>query len=463
MPKVTVYMPSYNYAHYVEEAIESVLNQTFQDFELLIFNDGSTDNTKEILKKYENNPKIKIFHQENLGFPKTCNKALQMAQGEYIIRLDADDVFDENILLILSKTLDDKPNIGLVYPDYFEMDEKGKFKGVVIRKKLGEETKLLDLPAHGACTMIRKKYLKEIGGYNEDIKCQDGYDLWIRFIQKYKPCNINLPLFHYRKHSGSVTAQSKKILETRKEIKENFVEKKDLNKKSCLIIPIRKKSKVYDNLPLKKINNKHLMEYITEEAVKSKADKVVMVTESEDIAEVARKKENVEVIIRPEELAAPGMPIEPTVNFVLNKLKEQNFSPNIIGVLFYTSPLIKSKHLNEAINTLLIYEADSVVGVRENPRFHYIHDELGLKPLFKKRSIKHEREYLYEESGSFVFSKIDAITENSLTGKRISHIVLTEDESVDIEDKFTFWLAEKILTNREEIENLDNKKITRGY
>ena len=215
MPKITVYIPSYNYAHFIDDAIESVLKQTYQDFELLIFNDGSTDNTEEVLKKYETNPKIKIIHQENIGMPKTCNKALNMAQGDYIIRLDADDIFDENILLILAKNLDQKPEIGLVYPDYFEIDEKGVFKEVIMRKKLGEEAKLLDLPAHGACTMIRKKYLKDVGGYNEQIKCQDGYDLWIRFIQKYKPYNINLPLFYYRKHSESLTAQSKKILDTR--------------------------------------------------------------------------------------------------------------------------------------------------------------------------------------------------------------------------------------------------------
>lgn len=463
MVKVTVYMPSYNYAHYIREAVKSVLKQTFQDFELLIFNDGSTDNTKDILKDYENNPKIKIFHQENMGMPKTCNRALNIAKGDYIIRLDADDIFDENILFILSSILDSKPDVGLVYPDYFEMDEKGEFKGIVIRKNLAKEVKLLDLPAHGACTMIRKNNLKDLGGYNEDIKCQDGYDLWIRFIQKYKPYNINLPLFYYRKHSGSITAQSKKILDTRKQIKENFVEKNGLNKKCCLIIPIRRKSRVYDDLPLKKINNKYLMEYVIDEALLSKADKVVVVTESEEIAEVARKKKKVEVIIRPEEFSASGMPIEPTINFVLDKLKEKDFLPYLVGILFYTSPLIKSRHLNEAINNLLIYDSDSVVSVRENQRFHYVHDEFGLKPLFKKRSIKHEREFLYEESGSFVFSKINSIAPDCFTGKLMSHIILTEDESIDIEDKFNFWLAEKILTNRDEIENLDDKKITRGY
>ena len=461
-PKVTVYITSYNYADYVEKAVESVLNQTLQDFELLIFNDGSTDNTEEVLKKYEANPKITVINQQNKGMPKTCNEAIRKAKGEYIVRLDADDYFDENMLFVLANVLDSKPELGMVYPDYYEIDDCGEIIGIVRRKKIGQESKLLDLPAHGACTMVRRQYLLDLGCYSEDIKCQDGYDLWIRFIQKYNPYNANLPLFYYRKHSRSMTATSKKILQARKYIKEKFVKNKEEMPESCIIIPIRRQSNVYEDLPLKKINGKYLADYVIDAAMQSKASKVVVTTEDEEIAEIFRNK-GVHVVMRPQELASFKMPIEPTIKYVLSKLIEENFVPSIIGVLFYTSPLINKAHIDEAINTLAIYDSDSVVGVRENMRLHYIHGEDGLEPLFKDRKIKQEREHLYEESGAMVFSRSSVLEGDKLVGKRISHIVLTEDESIDIEDKYSYWLAEKILTEKETLEQLDNKKITRGY
>lgn len=461
-PKITVYITSYNYEKYIEKAIQSVLHQTLQDFELLIFDDGSTDNSREIIKKYENHPKIKVIYQENQGMPKTCNKALGMAQGDYIIRLDADDYFDENILLVLSHILDTKPDVGLVYPDYFEIDENNHLTNFVRRKKLGKESKHMDLPAHGACTMIRKKCLDEIGGYSEDIKCQDGYDLWIKFIQKFEPYNVNVPLFYYRKHSQSSTTHSKKILETRKVIKNKFVEKNNIQKKTCLIIPIRRNSRIYEDLPLKKINNKHLMDYVIDEAVKTGVDKVIVTTEDQEIAEIIKNK-GLDVIVRPKELSGIGTPIEPTVNFVLENLeKNKGFIPDIVGVLFFTSPLIKSKHLQEAINTLIIYNADSVVSVTENSRLHYNHDQFGLRPLFQKRAIKDEREFLYEESGAFIFSKRNVVSKDKFVGQKISHVILTENESIDIENKFTYWLVEQILKNKEQVEKLDIQGIMRG-
>jgi len=183
--KVTVYIPCYNYASFVDRAIRSVIAQTMSDWELIIINDGSTDNTSEIVSKYRDQPKIRIVEQENKGLTISNNIALRLANGKYIIRLDADDYFDENILSILSNILDTKPEVGLVFPDYYHIDENGEIIEIVRRKKIREEVELLDLPAHGACTMIRKRCLIELKGYEEEFSCQDGYELWIKFINKF--------------------------------------------------------------------------------------------------------------------------------------------------------------------------------------------------------------------------------------------------------------------------------------
>ncbi|MBI2547967.1 glycosyltransferase [Candidatus Woesearchaeota archaeon] len=463
MVKITVYIASYNYGKFLETAIKSVLKQTIQDFELIIFDDGSTDNTKSILGKYENHPKIKIIYQQNQGLPKTSNKALQMSTGEYIIRLDADDYFDENIILLLSHVLDTKPDVALVYPDYYEINEEGEIIGIVRRKKIGEEAKLLDLPAHGACTMIRKKVLLQIGGYCEDIGCQDGYDLWLKLTKKFKPYNVNIPLFYYRKHHQSLTSQPTKILEARRQLKEKFVKDVMKKKKVCMIIPVRRESAILPDLPFQKVGGKPLMGYAITAALKAKAvAKVIVTTEDTEIASIA-KTLGAEVILRPASLAKTNTPIEPTITYVLDKLKQQNFSPDIVGVLFYTSPLITEKHINEAIHTLVIFNADTVIGVKENQRLHYIHGKNGLEPLFTKRLLKIERSFLYEESGSLIVSRRSAITKKSIAGKSMSHIVLPDEEAIDIEDLFTFWLIKMILEHHDERENLLNKKISRGY
>ena len=123
MPKITVYITAYNYGKYIAKAIQSVFKQTLDDWELIIINDGSTDNTAEVLAQYKKHPKIRIVEQENKGLNVANNIALRLSNGKYIIRLDADDYFDENILLVLSNVLDTKPEIGLVYPDYYHINE----------------------------------------------------------------------------------------------------------------------------------------------------------------------------------------------------------------------------------------------------------------------------------------------------------------------------------------------------
>ncbi len=223
MPRVTVYIPTHNYGRYLSQAIDSVIKQKFDGWELIVIDDGSTDNTADILKKFDGHPKIRILRQDRKGLTITNNIALRLSRGKYIMRLDADDYLDENALLVLSNILDTHPGVGLVYPDYYRVDVAGEIIDLERRKKIGEEVALLDLPAHGACTMIRKSCLMELGGYNEALPCQDGYDLWIRFINRFKPYNVNIPLFYYRQHSVSLTQDKRKILLARHRAKRDFV------------------------------------------------------------------------------------------------------------------------------------------------------------------------------------------------------------------------------------------------
>jgi len=457
MPKVSLYMPTYNCGEYINQAIESILTQTFQDFELIVIDDASMDDTSDILKNYEKNPKIKIIkNDKNLGFVRSAIKAINMAKGDYIMRLDADDYLDENALFIMNHTLDNHPEFGMVYPDYFEIDEKGNIIDYFRKNKIGREIELLDLPANGACTLMRKSCYKAIGGYRDDIIMQDKYDLWIKFIRKFEPYNINLPLFYYRRHGGNISNNTKKLLKTRRYIKEKFTEQYEKEKLKILaIIPTRARFSIYPDFPLRKIAGKPLI-YYPIKAVTNAAfiKKSVFVTEDKNLAKEA-KKYGIETMLRPEKLAASGIGIEPTINHVLQHLKKRDkFSPDIVVILFITSPLITSEHINSAINTLLIYDADSLISVRENRKFHHKHGKHGLEPLYSKRLLREEKDLLYEETGSIIVTKRKFINENTILGNKIGHILLSEDEAIDIDNKFQFWLVEQIIKNKKDIDKL---------
>ena len=186
---------------------------------LIIINDASTDNTGDVMNLYRGHPQIFLHNTTGIGLPAVCNFALSQAKGDYIIRLDGDDMFDENILLVLGTYLVQNPNVALVFPDYFLIDDFGEIYAHETRQRLYKENHMLDIPPHGACTLIRKKILEDVGGYRLDLGVQDGFDLWSRIRDKYKSANVNLPLFYYRRHGKNITSNTHRILAARRKIK----------------------------------------------------------------------------------------------------------------------------------------------------------------------------------------------------------------------------------------------------
>lgn len=449
MPKVTVYIPTHNYARFVEQAIKSVVNQKFNDWELIVIDDGSTDDTSDVLKKYADNPRIKIIHQEKKGLTVTNNIALRLSRGKYIMRLDADDYLDENALLVLSNILDAHPEVGLVYPDYYRVDERCEIIDIERRKKIGEEVSLLDLPAHGACTMIRKSCLVDLGGYDETLSCQDGYDLWIRFINRFKPYNVNIPLFYYRQHSKSLTQDKRKLLMARHRANRNFVKAKfgkDIPK-VLAIVPVRKRVNILSDAALKELAGKPLIYHTISEALKTDLlDKVVVTTDDEDILKYVGDFSKIIGVKRPPELSLPNSRIEPTVDYVLSFLKKtQHYHPDAVMLLYIHTPLRNHMHIEKAIDAMLIFDVDSVVSVCEELSFYYRHTKDGLSPLTKKRLLRLERDALYKENGAIYLSRMSAIKKGNFLGRKIGHIVMLPEESIKIDSDFNFWLAEKII------------------
>ena len=121
-PLISVYITSYNYENYLQESIDSVKNQTLKNFELLIIDDGSTDNSRQIIKK-NLSPKIKCIFQKRKGLNVTNNIAIKNTSGKYVVRLDADDCLCPDALKKMSAALEKDKKAAMVFPDYYETDK----------------------------------------------------------------------------------------------------------------------------------------------------------------------------------------------------------------------------------------------------------------------------------------------------------------------------------------------------
>ncbi len=207
-PKISVIIPCFNYGRFIEEAVHSVLAQSFKDYEIIIVDDGSTDShTLEILNKIENeHPEIIIIHQPNGHLSNARNNGIKASRGEFYLPLDADDTIEPTILEKCYDLISQEPELGFVYPYvHFFGNEEYVWEN--------QEFNFYDLlwanhPTLSA--LIRKKAWEEIGGYDEAMK--DGYEDWEFWIRMGKHGWFGKlwrePLFNYRQHGVSMLKET---------------------------------------------------------------------------------------------------------------------------------------------------------------------------------------------------------------------------------------------------------------
>ncbi len=451
-PLITVYITNYNYGNYLAEAVESVLNQSCQGFELIIVDDGSTDNSIEIIESYKDLDRIKIIYQKNKGLNVTNNIAMRSAQGKYLVRLDADDFLHPEALEIMSSTLENDESLGLVFPDYYYVDEQGTKIGEERRHNFEKEVSLFDQPAHGACTMVRLNWLKDLGGYNESFNCQDGYDLWLKFILHHKVSNINRPLFYYRRHGNNLTNNEERILSTRKRIKDYYVDHHEISTpKTVAILPIRSELISGESLPLFQLpDGESVLEKVALEAATARKVDLLVITSAEDqlIQEAFKiKHEKILVLKRPKEYARLNEPLTKTIQLVVDEVRANHFHPEAILSLSIEYPFISSDYIDDAINTISVFEANSVLSVRPDNKMYYQHDGSGLKPLLDQMKFtKLEREALYKAAGGIVASTIENFEKTGkLVGGKVSNIVVDQKTAHGIFSEFDFQVYKTLI------------------
>ncbi len=211
-PPVTVLLPVYNAGNYVAEAIQSVLQQDFSNFELLIINDGSTDSSASVIAQFHD-PRIRVIHQENKGLVATLNRGLDLAKGRYIARFDADDVCYPHRLGLQFSFLEEHPDYVLVGSEADYMDETGKHIFTYKFQQYEDEgiraDNFIHCPVIHAAVMFRKQAVLDAGGYNPRAITFEDHLLWRNLAAFGKMKNLPLPLIKVRFNPNSVTIDEK--------------------------------------------------------------------------------------------------------------------------------------------------------------------------------------------------------------------------------------------------------------
>ena len=207
-PCVSVLMSVYNGERYLEEAIESILNQTFRDFEFIIINDGSADGTAGILAHYQRvDDRVRVYDQENRGLVASLNRGGQLARGEYIARMDADDVSLPERLRKQVDYMETHPEVGVMGTQMKQIDEKGRLLSAFDAPLAHEAIlwkMLFECAIAHPTVLMRRHLLIEAGGYDPSYAHIEDTELWSRLIWVTRFANHRESLFLRRWHKESV-------------------------------------------------------------------------------------------------------------------------------------------------------------------------------------------------------------------------------------------------------------------
>jgi glycosyltransferase involved in cell wall biosynthesis len=213
-PKVSVVICTYNRAQYLPQAIESVLVQSFQDFELIVVDDASKDNTQTVMEKYISNNKVRyIKNSKNLGLGKNRVESTREARGEYIAILDSDDYWvDVNKISKQVDFLDKNKNVGVVGTFGKIVNDKNDVIGNLEYKTNNQDIRKKILSYHQflhSSVLFRKDAFIELGGYDETLSPAEDFDLILKIGKRYEMANLSEYTTHYRIHSENSSSKDR--------------------------------------------------------------------------------------------------------------------------------------------------------------------------------------------------------------------------------------------------------------
>jgi len=275
-PMVSFLMPVYNGQDYLKPAMDSLLNQTFRDFEIVIVNDGSTDDSQSIIESYKD-PRIVLINQKNQGVARSLNNGLKVAKGKYIRRHDADDTSTPDSLKIQVEFLEANPDFVMVCTQTAFMTSNGKiamdfrlpqnryFDGKSLRELTLDDFKPdRAAPAVHGTACFRRQEVLDIGCYRPEFIVSEDNDLWMRLLEKYRIAIQNNLTYFIRIHGSSATAvHSNKIQHFRNLLQEFSKQRRELGSDPIMrgeTVPPPPAEKVVEQKPVTPPKGKHVRE-----------------------------------------------------------------------------------------------------------------------------------------------------------------------------------------------------------
>lgn len=213
-PLVSVIIPTHNHAHFITEAIQSVFNQSYRNYEVIVIDDGSMDNTREVVARFSED--VRYIRQGNRGLSSARNRGIEVANGDYIALLDADDTWLPGFLSTVVERLESEPELGAVYTGFFFVNTEGELLPQRSTSTV-PDNQLYDRLLDGeffvpAAVVARRLCFECVGLFDEALRGSEDWDMWLRVAREFPFAGISEPLVNYRIHGKNMSADPEYML-----------------------------------------------------------------------------------------------------------------------------------------------------------------------------------------------------------------------------------------------------------
>jgi CMP-N-acetylneuraminic acid synthetase/GT2 family glycosyltransferase len=451
LPLITVYIPCRNYARFLRPAVDSVIDQVYPHWELIVVDDGSTDETAEVMAVLPENERVRTLrNREPEGLRVVANRCLAIARGSHVLRLDADDLLHAFSLDILAREAMRWPDVAMFFTDYYYMDESGEVIGVETLPVSSGGYGARTFPPHGAGALVRRDAFDRIGLYDEAVARQDGHELWLKLARSgLATRHVPIPLFYYRQHGESLASDERGVLDARSRIKRQLAGGVDMeNTRVVAIVPVKNTYPDMPDVPFMRYRGTTLLETAILAASQAPSvDEVVVTTDDPRVIAFANTRfPDLVTHLRDPELRRPTASIR---DVLLALVRERGYEADtVLCLLSVHTPRRTSGHVQKAIDNLLLYDVDSVVAVYEDRSLMYQMGDAGLRPLNPghQHRLRREREAVYVDTGAVRVFRARNLAQRTFLGRRIGHAVIPREDALQIKspDDFRFLDSETV-------------------